>query len=69
MAADATLEEDLLAARQVLLGDRQGVGREPIAAVDLGEVGCLLELALGDRYVLALDDVRMRRGEALRRRE
>jgi hypothetical protein len=41
VARDATLEEDLLAAPQVLLGNRQRIGRQPVAAVDLGEVGRL----------------------------
>src|SRR2546423_10242872 len=45
VAADAAVEEDLLAAQEVSLGDRQRVAGEPVAAVDLREVRRLLELA------------------------
>ena len=47
VAADAAVEEDFLAAEQIRLRDRQRVSREPVAAVDLGQIRCLLELALG----------------------
>src|SRR6266542_1196649 len=49
VAADAALEEDLLAAQQVLLCHRQRVAGEPVAAVDLREVRRLLEL-VGRRF-------------------
>ena len=45
MAADAALEEDLLAAQQVLLGHWQRVAGEPVAAVDLREVRRFFELS------------------------
>ena len=46
VATDAALEEHLLAPEQVFLGHRQGVAGEPVAPVDLREVGRLLELVL-----------------------
>src|SRR5205823_12427724 len=66
VAADAAVEEDLLAAQEVPLGDRQRVAGEPVAAVDLREVRRLRELGarrhelrvgqgLDDRLVGALE--------------
>src|SRR5207248_7182789 len=46
VAADAALEEDLLAAQEITLGHGQRVAGEPIAPIDLGEVRRLLELVL-----------------------
>ena len=66
VAADAALEEDLLAAEEVLLGHRQRVAGEPVAAVDLREVRRLLELVLrrAQDLVVALEDLLVRALEA-----
>ena len=68
MAADAALEEDLLAAQQVPLGHRERVACEPVAAVDLREIRRLLELARGHLPVGAFLDLRVHALEADRRR-
>src|SRR5439155_10810040 len=67
VTADASLEEHLLAAQEVLLRDGEGVARQPVAAVDLGEIRRLLELPGRHRYVGALRDLRLRALEALGR--
>ena len=78
MTADAAVEEDLLAAEQVCLGHRQRVGGEPVAPVDLREVGRLRQLAVlrsqlavgkcGDDRLMCPLEARVRRREALVRK-
>src|SRR5439155_8749692 len=46
VAADAALQEDLLAPQEVFFCHRQRIRGEPVAPVDLREVGRLLELVL-----------------------
>ena len=68
VAADAALEEDLLATEEIRLGDRQRIAGQPVAPVDLGEVRHLRDLALGRFQLLVrlgLDDRLVRALEAL----
>src|SRR6266480_3049688 len=58
VAADAALQEDFLAPQEVCFGHRQRIPGEPVAPIDLGEVGSLLELVLGwvEDLVVPLED-------------
>src|SRR5205814_1977156 len=64
VTAGAALQEDLFAAQQVLLRHGKGIGGKPVAAVDLREVGRLLELVLGWLSLRLLDDRLVRTLEA-----